>query len=130
MIECLFIGDSIAVGVATYATECQLQGKIGITSSVYANTFTVKESKTTIISLGSNDIGYDPYDDMKRIRETILHDVIWLISANSKEGAIAALRVANEYGDTVVDVSSVELSSDGVHPSADGLRQLANTVIK
>lgn len=126
MIECLIIGDSIAVGVAQYATQCNLQGKIGITSNSFADVYIVKNANLTVISLGSNDRGYDPYAAMKKIRDTIDGKVIWLISANSLEGATASLRVAYQYGDGVFHVGTVELSSDGVHPTVNGLKKISS----
>jgi hypothetical protein len=128
MLECLIIGDSIAVGISQYLKQCELQGKIGITSSAYSNTYVIKQAKETIISLGSNDLGYDPYESMKVIRDRIDHKVIWLISANSKTGALSALKLAKEYGDNVIRVDSVEMSSDNVHPTTKGLKKLSELI--
>jgi hypothetical protein len=125
MLECLIIGDSIAVGLSQFAKHCELQAKVGITSQSYAETYSVFKSELTVISLGSNDIGYDPYESMKEVRDQIKNKVIWLISANSKEGALAALKLANEYNDNVFNIDQVELSHDGVHPTSKGLKQLS-----
>ena len=129
MLECLIIGDSIAVGVAQYMQQCELQGKIGITSTVYVKTFQVKQANVTIISLGSNDLGYNPHESMEKIRQQITNNVVWLISANSIEGALAALKLAKQYNDQVIRVDSVEMSTDNVHPTPKGLKQLSQKIM-
>jgi hypothetical protein len=59
MIECLILGDSIAVGVSQLRPECIVQAQSGINSEDYANGlfrhFELIHAKKTIISLGSND---------------------------------------------------------------------------
>jgi hypothetical protein len=59
MLECLIVGDSIAVGVSQIRTECQAIVKSGINSSDWnkKHLHKLKPTKTLIISLGANDLG-------------------------------------------------------------------------
>ena len=61
MLECLIVGDSIAVGTATARPECVAYAKGGINSYQWLNKNIDKTpliAKTVIISLGSNDHKY------------------------------------------------------------------------
>ena len=53
MLECLIVGDSIAVGTKMYMPQCELQGKGGINTwqfnKMYPGSF---YADTVIISLG------------------------------------------------------------------------------
>lgn len=131
MIECLILGDSIAVGVGQFRPDCAIEAKVGINSEDYANGvyrhFTVEGSKKTIISLGSNDAGIDSYGPMLAVRELINGDVIWILSSNNEESRFAALTIAKQYGDSVIDTSSYPMSKDGVHPTRKGYKLIANS---
>ena len=56
MLDCLIVGDSIAVGTKMFAPHCALQGRGGINTwqfnKMYNQSF---YAETVIISLGSND---------------------------------------------------------------------------
>lgn len=129
MIECLIMGDSIALGIGNMRPECVVVAKVGINSEDYANGlyrhFEVVPTKKTIISLGSNDAGIDSYGPMLALREFIKGDVTWILSSNNRESVYAALVIAKKYGDSVIDVGSFPISLDGVHPSAKGYKLIA-----
>ena len=60
MLECLILGDSLAVGVGQIRKECVTYAKSGINSYDYVNRHVLytkgnTAAKTVIISLGSND---------------------------------------------------------------------------
>ena len=57
MLECIILGDSIAVGTQMFYKECQLMGKGGINSWQFNQMYPVliETSKLAIISLGTND---------------------------------------------------------------------------
>ena len=61
MLDCLIMGDSLAVGVGQIRKECVTYAKSGINSYDYVNRHVLhtngsdKQAKTVIISLGSND---------------------------------------------------------------------------
>ena len=133
MIECLILGDSIAVGIGQMRPECVVQAKSGINSEDYANGlyrhFVLTESKKTIISLGSNDGYVESYGPMLALRELISGDVIWILSANNEESRYAALVIAKQFGDSVVDTRAYPLSKDGVHPTGTGYKMIAAETI-
>jgi hypothetical protein len=53
--------------------------------------------------------------------------VYWLLpSERLKPQAVAAVRrVAEEFGDTVIERPTTDISGDGVHPTGVGYRKLA-----
>lgn len=129
MIECLILGDSIAVGISQMRPECVVQAKSGINSEDYANSlfrhFELIRAKKTIISLGSNDAYVESYDPMLALRELLEGDVIWILSSNNEESRFAALTIARQFGDDVVDVRSFPISKDKVHPTTTGYKMIA-----
>lgn len=130
MIECLIMGDSIAVGIAQMRPDCVVEAKVGINSEDYANGlyrhFEVVDAKKTIISLGSNDAGIDSYGPMLALREVIKGDVVWILSSNNRESVFAALQIAKHYGDSVIDVGAFPMQIDRVHPTKKGYGLIAN----
>lgn len=129
MIECLILGDSIAVGIGQMRTECVVEAKSGINSEDYANGlfrhFTLVDSKKTIISLGSNDAYVESYGPMLELRKLIKGEVIWILSSNNEESRFAAISIAKHYGDGVIDTRSYPMSPDGVHPTGKGYKMIA-----
>lgn len=129
MIECLILGDSIAVGIGQMRPECVVEAKAGINSEDYANGlfrhFEIVDSKRTIISLGSNDAYVESYGPMLALRELIKGDVIWILSSNNEESRFAALTIAKQFGDDVVDTMAYPMSPDGVHPTSKGYKMIA-----
>lgn len=131
MIECLIIGDSIAVGVSQVRTECVSYAKSGINSSnwnkVYLNRLT--PAKTLIISLGANDLGVNTEANIRTLREKAQADrVFWLLpSQKLKPEQYRAVKfVAIDYGDTVIPRPERDISSDGVHPTYKGYKVLGD----
>ena len=129
MIECLILGDSIALGIGQMRPECVVEAKVGINSEDYANGlfrhFEIVDSKKTIISLGSNDAYVESYGPMLALRELIKGDVIWILSSNNEESRFAALTIAKQFGDDVVDTMAYPMSPDGVHPTGKGYKMIA-----
>jgi lysophospholipase L1-like esterase len=129
MIECLIIGDSIAVGVSQVRTECQSIAKSGINSANWnqLHLHKLKPARTLIISLGANDLGVDTEQNIRRLREQAKADrVFWLLpSQRLKPEQVRAVKfVAIEYGDTVIPRPEKDISADGVHPTYKGYRAL------
>ena len=75
MLECLIIGDSIAVGTHQFKPECVAYAKGGINSWQWLNQNVGKTpllAKTVIISLGSNDHkGVKTYEELQLLRSKI-----------------------------------------------------------
>jgi lysophospholipase L1-like esterase len=133
MLDCLVLGDSIAVGTQMFAKECQLQGRGGINTwqfnKMYPGSF---YAETVIISLGSNDHQYvKTYDQLFEMRQRVgAKNVFWVLPAgNLKASAVPIERIqgfvpeiAQYYGDTVLPIRG--LQPDGIHPSWSGYKDI------
>lgn len=129
MIDCLILGDSIAVGVGQHRPDCAVEAHIGITSADYLNQFSGAQSDVVVVSLGSNDRGPETYDKLTALRAGIKARQVWWVlpGARRRPAQRAAVRaVAREHGDGVVDIP--ELSTDGVHPTPAGYRRLGEQI--
>ena len=128
MLECLIVGDSIAVGTASVRTECVVYAKSGINSYQWLNKNIGKtplEAKTVIISLGSNDHKYvKTENELQTIRALTKADrVFWILPAIKPDIQEIVKKVAKEYGDTVLPIT--RLQQDSIHPSWAGYKELA-----
>lgn len=132
MLECLIVGDSIAVGVSQVRPECASIAKSGINSRDWnaRNMQRLKPARTLIISLGANDLkGHNTEGNTRLLRTNAQADrVFWLLPNETlKPAAVAAVRqVAAEFGDTVIDRPKTNMSADGVHPTYRGYKILAD----
>ena len=83
MLDCLIVGDSIAVGVGQVRTECMSISKSGINSRDWnkQNLHKLKPTRTLIISLGANDYkGIETEQNIRKLRETVQAErVFWLL---------------------------------------------------
>ena len=127
MLDCLIVGDSIAVGVANVRTECVSYSKGGINSHQWVNANVGKSpymAKTVIISLGSNDHKYVKTEsELRAIRDLTKADrVYWILPAIKPNIQDIVRNVAAQYGDTVLPIT--RLQKDGVHPSWAGYKEL------
>ena len=132
MLECLIMGDSIAVGIAQQRPDCVVEAKVGINSMDYVNGlyffYAVTPAKTTVISLGSNDWDTsETYPVLVTLRDEIKGSVLWILPANKDEVRNIMLTIARDRGDAVADTRAWPLSLDGVHPTAKGYLGLANS---
>lgn len=133
MIDCLIIGDSIAVGVSQVRKECVSISKSGINSKVWndknLNRLVDSSSKTLIISLGANDYkGIKTEENIRKLRLLANAErVFWLLpSQKLKPTQVEAVkRVAQEFNDTVIPRPETDISADGVHPTGIGYKKLA-----
>jgi lysophospholipase L1-like esterase len=128
MLECLIIGDSIAVGTLKARTECIGYVQGGLNSYQWVNKFIGKSpyiANTVIISLGSNDHSkINTESELQTIRQLTKADrVYWILPANKKDMADVVYKVANQYHDRVVRIA--EVSKDGVHPTGKGYKMIA-----
>ena len=133
MIDCLIIGDSIAVGTHMARPGCVAYAKGGWNSwqwnKDYLDKASAQPARTVIISLGANDHkGVKTEQELRKMRSTIKGDRVFWISPGAERKPIpqdAIERIAKEYGDIVLDRPIQHMSSDGVHPTGKGYRQLA-----
>ena len=128
MLDCLILGDSIAVGTAQARPECVSYSKGGINSYNWLNTNVGKSpyvAKSVIISLGSNDHrGVKTESELNTIRQLTKADrVYWILPAIKPEVQEIVRRIAVENGDVILPIK--DLSTDRVHPTTKGYRQLA-----
>jgi lysophospholipase L1-like esterase len=132
MLECLIMGDSLAVGVGQVRAECVTRAKSGINSYDYVNRhiFYTKgdtQAKNVIISLGSNDTEkIKTFEELDTLRQLVQADRVYWILPNIKETKRkAVLAVAQKYNDYVIDARGVARSPDAVHPTHNGYKELA-----
>ena len=131
MLECMIIGDSIAVGVSQIRTECKAIAKSGINSTDWNRKHLDKlqPTKTMIISLGANDLGVSTEEIIRKLRERVQADrVFWLLpSQRLKPDQVRAVKfVAQDYNDTVIPRPERDISPDGVHPTYKGYKVLGD----
>ncbi len=133
MLECLVLGDSLAVGIGQIRTECVTYAKSGINSYDYVNRHILhtgsnhKVGKTVIISLGSNDYkSINTYEELDTLRRLVKAErVYWILPAIKDVKRMNVQKVAERYNDFVIDSRDHELSPDGVHPTYKGYKQIA-----
>jgi hypothetical protein len=128
MIECLIIGDSIAVGTQHHRPQCERRAQGGINSADWNRRYLngPQQARTVIISLGSNDWrSINTMHNLKILRENVEADrVFWILPAIKPERQAMIRKIAEVYGDTVLPIP--EVSTDGVHPTGRGYRRLAD----
>ncbi len=133
MLECMIIGDSIAVGTAMARPECVSHSRGGWNSwqwnKDYLEVTKNKPTKTLIISLGANDHkGVKTEEELRKMRAAVKADKVFWISPGKERKPIAQdaiERIAKEYGDIVLDRPMNHMSADGVHPTGKGYKELA-----
>ena len=133
MLDCLVMGDSIAVGTHQFKQECVEYAKGGINSWQYNQQF-VKGRKNdfgaevVIISLGSNDhAGIKTYNELYKLRERVKAERVYWILPNPElfpKQAEDVKLIALSFGDFVI--STKRYQKDNIHPSWAGYKDLAN----
>jgi len=130
MIDCLIIGDSIAVGTKMFRPECVDYAKGGITSIGWNKQYGNNDltANTVIISLGTNDwVKADTYGMLMNIRTKIKGDarVFWILPNEESRPLIVhqVREVAAQFHDTVLPTTRWQ--KDKIHPSWAGYKELA-----
>ena len=129
MIDCLIIGDSIAVGTKMFRPECRDYAKGGITSHGWDKRFGMNDlsAETVIISLSTNDWEQaDTHAKLIEIRNKVRGKRVFWIEPNpeSKPRAVENVRsVAEQFGDVVIPTTRWQ--ADKIHPSWAGYKQIA-----
>jgi lysophospholipase L1-like esterase len=132
MLECLILGDSLAVGVGHIRKECATYAKSGINSYDYVNRHVLHthgntSAKTVIISLGSNDLKHiNTYEELDTLRQLVKADRVYWILPNIKEAKRRDVAmVAEKYKDNIIDARNHDVSPDKVHPTYKGYKDIA-----
>ena len=142
MLECMILGDSIAVGVATATTKyhraCEIRAHGGDNSSQIQVNFARglqgdAKYKNTIISMGTNDGESEKrtlhYANL--VRERIQGQVWWVLPSQAKRpvARAAIIGVAKIWGDQVIDIEPRQLSPDGIHATPRGYIEIADKAL-
>jgi lysophospholipase L1-like esterase len=136
MIDCMIIGDSIAVGTAAFKQECVADYAVGGLNSWQWNIL-FKDANLSasmmIISLGTNDHQYvNTRRELMAMRERVTANrVYWVLpyGNNPKSGVSikeiqdAVKEIAIIHGDTILPIKRVQ--ADGIHPSWAGYKEIA-----
>jgi len=132
MLECLILGDSLAVGVGHIRKECVTYAKSGINSYDYVNRHVLHtkgntQANTVIISLGSNDTkNINTFEELDTLRQLVKADRVYWILPNIKETKRRDVyHVAKKYNDWVIDARGSDRSPDAVHPTYKGYKDIA-----
>ena len=131
--DCLVMGDSIAVGTAMYRRECVSYAKSGWNSwrwnKEYLSAASSKPYKTVIISLGANDhSGIKTEEELRKMRAAVKAERVFWISPGMERKPLpqtAIEKIAKEYGDVILPRPKEHMSADGVHPTGKGYKILA-----
>lgn len=127
MLDCLILGDSIAVGVSQHRPECVAYAKSGINSKDWVNKNITKElsADTVVISLGSNDSkSINTLKELFTIRSVVTAKrVYWIMPAIKPDVQEMVDIVAEKFEDTIIHIK--DLSADRVHPTTTGYKKLA-----
>ena len=127
VIECLILGDSIAVGTQQFRPECAVYARGGWNSRQWNRDYLHHDltAKTVIISLGSNDHeNVRTLWELQQLRSKVQADrVFWILPAIKSDVQNMVRLVARDHQDTVLTIP--RLQKDGVHPSWAGYKQLA-----
>ena len=127
MLDCLILGDSIAVGTAQFRPDCAVYAKSGINSHNWLNKNVGKNltAKSVIISLGSNDhSGVNTFHELMAIRQlTDAGTVYWIVPANKANVRDIVEMIAKNFNDVIIHIP--EIGKDGVHPTTKGYKMIA-----
>ena len=127
MIDCLILGDSIAVGTHQQRPECVAYAKGGWNTWQWNRDYLKNDltAKTVIISLGSNDHqGIKTRKELETMRAKVKGSrVFWILPAIKEPIQNIVKDIAQKNGDVVLPIT--RLQKDGVHPSWAGYKELA-----
>jgi lysophospholipase L1-like esterase len=133
MLECLIIGDSIAVGVAQVRKECVSHSIGGYNTWQWNNKFKSVDlsAKSVIISLGTNDHkGVHTFKELSEMRARVIAgNVFWIMPPCNDKFCKPNVNewvkiIAESRGDVIIKTD--RLQTDAIHPSWAGYKELAD----
>ena len=115
--DCVAVGDSIAVGVGQSA-RCSINAKVGASSSYISDHVISKSARVAVISAGSNDPRNPRLNkNLLEIRSKIKSErVVWILPYD-RTAARVVKSVAASHGDAYIDLAAYQ-TRDGVHPKS------------
>ena len=126
MLECLILGDSIAVGTHQARSECVAYARGGWNTWQWNRDYLKNDltANTVIISLGSNDhAGVKTRKELETMRAKVKGSrVFWILPAIKEPIQNTVKDIAQRYGDVVLPITKI--SKDGVHPTWAGYKEL------
>jgi len=132
MLECLIIGDSIAVSTKMFSPpECVSYSKAGYNTWQWNKKWgkTPLKANKVIISLGTNDHkGVNTYKELSKVRYRIRSQtVVWIMPPCNKKFCKPKVnatvnQIARQYNDATISTSYVQ--PDNIHPSWRGYKDL------
>jgi lysophospholipase L1-like esterase len=131
MLDCLILGDSIAVGASKFKPECAVIAKGGWNSWQYNRDYVIPRkndfgAEVVLISLGSNDHkGVKTYNELYKLRERIKAQRVYWVLPNPKlfpKQADDVKLIAISFGDQIIQTDRYQ--SDQIHPSWAGYKEI------
>ena len=124
-IDCVAIGDSIAVGVAT-PLACEVRAAVGLTSSRIVQLANGKYHQYCVISAGSNDPTSSKLaQNLTMIRnQSVCKFYVWVLPVN-KQASETVAKTAYHFHDMTVTIVP---GQDNVHPAS--YNDLAGAVLE
>lgn len=136
MIDCLILGDSIAVGTHQVKKECVAYAKGGLNSWQWNKNYLRNRqnnlgAEVVIISLGTNDhSGVHTFKELQYTRSRVKAErVYWIMPPCNEKFCKPNVNewvkvIAEAHGDFIITTS--KLQKDAIHPSWAGYKDLAN----
>ena len=120
MMDCVYIGDSIAVGLQQREPSCGIYAKVGADTDFIVKHYSgTKAVGHAVISMGSNaPMNPRNYQNAMKLRKSLDVDfVVWILPYN-RTAAAAIRKVAQQFPDAIVDLGALGIpSNDRVHPN-------------
>lgn len=141
MLDCLILGDSIAVGLHQQQPKCAAYAKGGINTHQFNKQFTGEfYSNLVIISLGSNDHKFvKTHKELETLRSRVIakSKVVWILPVGNAKGSSVDIKdirkivvdIATKYGDNIIDPQPHQVSSDKIHPNNRGYKEISNNIL-
>lgn len=135
MLDCLVLGDSIAVGTHHFKQECVAYAKSGLNSQQWNNAYLRNRpndlgSEVAIISLGTNDhSGVHTFKELQYMRSRVrAQRVYWIMPPCNDKFCKPSVNeivkiIAEANGDFIL--TTKRLQPDAIHPSWAGYKELA-----
>ena len=133
MIDCMIIGDSIAVGTHNIRSECAEYATGGYNTWQWNKRYKNANltAKSVIISLGTNDHQYvKTRKELETMRARVKAEQVYWIMPPCNNGFCKPTvneivkNIAEKNGDMIIGTNRVQ--KDSIHPSWAGYKELAD----